>query len=68
MLDNIFIAVPIRYFETLIKDIEQNAKLNKPWISLTQRRLMNMGGIPYSTGMLKEILPDFIKKLNNKLL
>ena len=60
--------ITIEEEETLIKDIEQNAKLNKPWISLTQRRLMNMGGIPHSTGMLKEILPDFIKKLNNKLL
>eukprot|EP00943_MAST-04B_sp_MAST-4B-sp1_P003166 g3166.t1 len=53
--------------QQMIQDIESNATKKQPWIQLTQRRLMNMGGIPHSTGMIKETLPPFIKKLNEKL-
>ena len=34
MLDNIFIAVPIRYFETLIKDISNKVSKNSTIIDV----------------------------------
>jgi alkylated DNA repair protein alkB family protein 6 len=50
----------------ILDDIKRSEK-SKPWVSLTQRRLQNWGGVPHPNGMLRESLPPFLNSLMGSL-
>jgi len=38
------------------------------WMQLTKRRLLNLGGVPHSDGMIEEALPHWLQPLLDRLL
>ncbi|KAL9652035.1 hypothetical protein ABK040_000376 [Willaertia magna] len=42
-------------------------KTNKDWISLSKRRLKNIGGVPHPSGMFLEELPAYVNQLKQLL-
>ena len=60
------------YIDNFISEKEEQALLqeiykNKDWISLSNRRLMNLGGTPHIDGMIQEDLPKYIVNFSETL-
>lgn len=52
---------------TSIEEAIRTGHTPAEWISLTKRRLLNLGGVPHPDGMLGELLPQWLQPVLDRL-